>query len=117
MFTKTLNYRIENLELRFRDINKDTMSIKQEIVKWIDKTHEAIDLNGNVKQYDSFCFTIAKFDYDSDGYPELRYIGNRPMELTPGEQLIFMELVKEGYKYKISQFKDNYAESIYEKYL
>ena len=108
MFTKTINYRIENLELRLYNINKDTMGLKQEIVKWVATNGETPD---------EYCYTVAHFTYDGDGYPELKYVGNRPIELTPGEQFIFMELVKEGYKYKISQFPDNYAESIYEKYI
>ena len=112
MFTKTVNYRIANIELRFRNINKDTMCLKQEIVKW-----ESGDTNGDIKSPDEYCYTLAYFTYDSDGYPELKYVGNRPIELTPGEQTIFMELVKEGYKYKISQLLDNYAEQLYEKYL
>ena len=106
MFAKTINYRIANLELRFRSINEDTLCLKQEIVKW-----------EQLNTLDEYCYTIAHFTYDGDGYPELKYVGNRPIELTPGEQTIFMELVKEGYKYKISQFPDNYAEQIYEKYL
>ena len=106
MFAKTINYRIANLELRFRSINEDTSCLKQEIVKW-----------EQLNTLDEYCYTIAHFTYDGDGYPELKYVGNRPIELTPGEQTIFMELVKEGYKYKISQFPDNYAEQIYEKYL
>ena len=110
MFTKTVNYRIENLELRLYNINKDTMGLKQEIVKWE-------PTNGETETHDEYCYTVAHFTYDGDGYPELKYVGNRPLELTPGEQSIFMELVKEGYKYKISQFPDNYAEQIYEKYL
>jgi hypothetical protein len=112
-FAKTVNYRIENLELRLYNINKDTMGLKQEIVKWV-KWEPA---NGEIKTPDEYCYTIAHFTYDGDGYPELRYVGSRPIELTPGEQAIFMELVKEGYKYKISQFPDNYAEQLYEKYL
>ena len=111
MFTKTLNYRIENLELVLRNINEDSYSPKQEIIKWEKETIESHSVR------DEYCYSLATFEYDSDGYPELSYVGNRPVELTPGEQLIFMELVKEGYKYKISQFKDNYAESIYEKYI
>jgi hypothetical protein len=112
-FAKTVNYRIENLELRLYNINKDTMGLKQEIVKWV-KWEPA---NGETKTPDEYCYTVAYFAYDGDGYPELRYVGSRPIELTPGEQAIFMELVKEGYKYKISQFPDNYAEQLYEKYL
>lgn len=111
MFAKTINYRIDNLELRFYSINSNTLGLKQEIVKWVCGVNESGDT------IDEYCYTIAHFTYDSDGYPELKYVGNRPIELTPGEQLIFMELVKEGYKYKISQFPDNYAEQIYEKYL
>ena len=105
-FAKSINYRIENLELRLRNINEDTLSLKQEIVKW-----------EQLNTPDEYCYTIAHFTYDGDGYPELKYVGSRPIELTPGEQPIFMELVKEGYKYKISQFPDNYAGQIYEKYL
>ena len=111
MFTKTLNYRIENLELVLRNINEDSYSPKQEIIKWEKETAKSDS------ERDEYCYSIALFKYDGDGYPELRYVGDRPIGLTPGEQLIFMELVKEGYKYKISQFKDNYAESIYEKYI
>lgn len=117
MFTKTINYRIENIELRLYNLNKDTMGLKQEIVKWESNSVDTIVINGKTKTLDEYCYTVAHFTYDGDGYPELKYVGNRPIELTPGEQLIFMELVKEGYKYKISQFPDNYAEQIYEKYL
>lgn len=109
MFTKTVNYRIENIELVLRSINENSYCPKQEIIKWEKET-----ISPGI---DECCYSIATFQYDSDGYPELKYIGNRPIELTPGEQLIFAELVKEGYKYKISQFPDNYAELIYEKYL
>lgn len=116
-FAKSINYRIENLELVLRNINKDTLCLKQEIVKWVNESVNTIDINGQSKTHDEYCYTIAHFTYDCDGYPELKYVGNRPLELTPGEQAIFMELVKEGYKYKISQFPDNYAEQIYEKYL
>lgn len=111
MFAKTINYRIGNLELVLRSINENTYCLKQEIIKWKEETANS---DNERKEY---CYSVAQFTYDGDGYPELKYVGNRPIELTPAEQLIFMELVKEGYKYKISQFPDNYAEQIYEKYL
>ena len=114
MFTKTVNYRIGNIELVLRNINKNSYSPKQEIIKW--ENWETENPESDSKQ-EECCYSIAIFQYDGDGYPELRYVGNRPVELTPGEQIIFTELVKEGYKYKISQFPDNYAESIYEKYI
>lgn len=117
MFAKTINYRIENLELRFYSINSKSLNPKQEIVKWVNKSVDTIDIDDQTKTNYEYCYTVAQFTYDSDGYPELKYVGNRPIELTPGEQLIFMELVKEGYKYKISQFPDNYSEKIYEKYI
>ena len=47
-----------------------------------------------------YCFTIASFHYNSDGYPELRFCGSRPLQLSNEEWDNFKELIETGYKYR-----------------
>lgn len=98
-----VNYRIENLELRLPKIpnNFEGSSALREIVKW-----QKNDSSPNKE----CCYTIAIFKYDNLGYPELRFVGNRPTELNKKEFDIFNILLKEGYKYAI-----NYEEFKYYK--
>jgi hypothetical protein len=88
-----INYRIDNLELRLNDLPEDTNILHSpwsEIVQWSELK------NGG----QNHCWTIATFEYDRDGYPELHYCGNRPTELPKEYVDIFLELINEGYKYK-----------------
>lgn len=85
------NYRIGNLELRLNDVPKEELKIHSpysEIVQWSENTGT------------QFCWTIATFEYDRDGYPELRYCGDRPLQLDKAQQEIFQVLIREGYGYK-----------------
>ena len=65
-----------------------------EIVKWRKETNGLTD---------AYCFTIESFIYDKDGYPELHYCGNRPLDLNSNELAIFHKLIKEGYNYRINE--------------
>ena len=78
-----IRYRIDNLELR----DNNTL----EIVKWS---------NSSDREY---CYSIAIFHFDKDGYPELQFVGSRPTELNKSELEAFWVLVKEGYKYELIQ--------------
>lgn len=44
------------------------------------------------------CFSIASFDYDKEGFYELRYIGSRPIDYlkTEEEMMNFQELIRYG---------------------
>lgn len=93
-----VNYRIGNLELRLQDPkeNEKIHSPWSEIVKWVRRT----DPTSN---NDEYCYTIATYDYDKDGWPELKFCGNRPCDLSSVEMEIFMDLVKTGYKYRMGR--------------
>lgn len=88
MGVKSVTYRIDNLELRLPDKEHCSCS---EIVRYVPN---------KLAQDGEFCFTVATFEYDKDGYPELTFCGIRPLELTPEEFEKFMILVRDGYKYK-----------------
>ena len=101
-----VNYRIENLELRLPKIpnNFEGSSALREIVKW---------QKDESKKIGEFCYTIAIFSYDRDeGYPEVRFVGNRPMELNNDEWEAFKILLEEGYKYKIDFENYKYIKNI-----
>lgn len=86
-----VNYRIGNLELRLNDVPKEELKLHSpysEIVQWSKDTETA------------HCWTIATFEYDRDGYPELHYCCDRPLHLDREYQEIFQILIKEGYGYK-----------------
>lgn len=86
-----VNYRIGNLELRLNDVPREELKLHSpysEIVQWSEDTEKP------------YCWTIATFEYDSDGYPELRYCGDRPLHLDKEHQEIFQILIKESYGYK-----------------
>jgi hypothetical protein len=92
-----VNYRIGNLELRLNDVPKEELKLHSpysEIVQW----------SGNTEKH--CCWTIATFEYDSDGYPELHYCGDRPLQLDKAQQEIFQILIKEGYSYKRNSDKE-----------
>ena len=97
MGVKSVTYRIDNLELRLPDKEHCSCS---EIVRYI---------SNRLAQDGEFCFTVAIFEYDKDGYPELTFCGNRPLELTPEEFEKFMILVRDGYKYK-KEYDGEYTE-------
>lgn len=44
------------------------------------------------------CFAIASFDWDKEGYYELHFIGDRPLEITKEEREAFWKLLEYGYK-------------------
>lgn len=44
------------------------------------------------------CFAIASFNYDKEGYYELTFIADRPLNITKEEREIFWELIQYGYK-------------------
>lgn len=90
-----VNYRIGNLELRLQDPDPTAKihSPWSEIVKWGRRS----DPTDSDKEY---CYTIASYDYDREGWPELRFCGNRPCDLSDVEMEIFMDLVKTGYKFR-----------------
>ena len=85
-----VNYRIGDLELRLNDLPEETNVLHSpwsEIVQW------------SITGEKSYCWTIATFEYDRDGYPELHYCGDRPLSLDKNQQEIFQVLIKEGYGY------------------
>ena len=87
-----VRYRIGDLELRLNDIPKEPCKIHSpwsEIVQWSKR-----------EDVTEHCWTIATFEYDKDGYPELHYCGSRPLELDEHEAELFRILIKEGYGYK-----------------
>lgn len=46
------------------------------------------------------CYSLASWEYDSnEPCWELKFIGNRPLQLTKEERMIFFDLVEKGYKY------------------
>ena len=91
-----VNYRINNLALRLQDEgdNNTPHSPWSEIVQWT-----PLNQWGTSNDQEC-CQTVATFEYNSDGYPELHYCGDRPTHLTKQELSIFMDLVKEGYGYR-----------------
>ena len=97
MGIKSVTYKIDNLELRLPDKEHCSCS---EIVRYV---------SNRLAQDGEFCFTVATFEYDKDGYPELTFCGNRPLELTPDEFEKFMILVRDGYKYK-KEYDGEYTE-------
>ena len=97
MGVKSVTYRIDNLELRLPDKEHCSCS---EIVRYV---------SNRLAQDGEFCFTVATFEYDKDGFPELTFCGNRPLELTPEEFEKFMILVRDGYKYK-KEYDGEYSE-------
>ena len=84
-----ITYRIGNLELRLRDIPE-----KEEILH--SPYSEIVQWNSDNK----YCWTIATFEYDKNGYPELRYCGDRPLALDGDDTEVFIKLIKEGYSFK-----------------
>lgn len=44
------------------------------------------------------CYVVASFERDSEGYYELKFIGDRPLNLKKKDFEDFMKLVKFGYK-------------------
>lgn len=88
-----VNYRIDELELRLGDLGT-----QNEIIYW----HEYRDTGSSETK--QCCTSIAIFHYDKDGYPELSYVGDRPCKLDNNKSKIFMELVKEGYKYTMNEY-------------
>lgn len=97
MGVKSVTYRIDNLELRLPDKEHCSCS---EIVRYV---------SNRLAPDGEFCFTVATFEYDKDGYPELTFCGNRPLELTSEEFEKFMILVRDGYKYK-KEYDGEYTE-------
>ena len=93
----SVTYRIDNLELRLPDKEHCSCS---EIVRYV---------SNRLAQDGEFCYTVATFEYDRDGYPELTFCGNRPLELTSEEFEKFMILVRDGYKYK-KEYNGEYTE-------
>ena len=43
-----------------------------------------------------YCYSIASFDWDKEGFYELRFIGERPFNLEEEEKEIFWELISIG---------------------
>lgn len=87
-----VRYRIGDLELRLNDIPKESCKIHSpwsEIVQWSKREDVA-----------EHCWTIATFEYDKDGHPELHYCGSRPLDLEKDDIRAFLSLIEEGYKYK-----------------
>ena len=101
----SVKYRIGNLELRLPEIpnNFEGSSALREIVKW-----QKTDSSPNKE----CCCTIAIFSYDRDGYPEVRFVGNRPMELNIDEWDAFKILLEEGYKYEVDYENYKYIKNI-----
>ena len=97
MGVRSVTYGVDNLELRLPDKEHCSCS---EIVRYV---------SNRLAQDGEFCFTVATFEYDKDGYPELTFCGNRPLELTPDEFEKFMILVRDGYKYK-KEYDGEYTE-------
>ena len=57
------------------------------------------------------CCTIAHFEYNShEGYYELEFIGDRPLELTPKEWEDFRKLLEYGFKHLSSSSSDEDSE-------
>lgn len=83
----SVKYRINDLELRLpTDI--PGLLRQSEIVKF-----------NKIDDQKEYCFTIATFHYDSLGFPELSFCGNRPTQLSKEEWDTFIELIQTGYKY------------------
>lgn len=87
-----VRYRIGDLELRLNDTPGNPQILHSpwsEIVQW--------STRNDIPEH---CWTIATFEYDRDGYPELRYCGSRPLDLEKDDMEIFLNLIQEGYRYK-----------------
>ena len=106
-----INYRIGDLELRLNDIPENPQILHSpwsEIVQW-GKYTTTEGVNAEC------CWTVATFEYDKDGQPELRYCGSRPLDLDEDQSKVFQSLIKEGYKFNrnksgniIRNFNKNY---------
>ena len=104
-----VNYKIGNLELRLNDIPKEPHKIHSpwsEIVQWN-------ECSGDRQEY---CWTIATFEYNRDGYPELHYCGRRPLDLNKEESEVFLKLINEGYKYVRNTKGEIIKEGLLEEY-
>ena len=57
------------------------------------------------------CMAIASFNYNShEGYYELEFVGDRPIQLTKEERDIFWELLEYGFK-QLNNQEENEEES------
>ena len=58
-------------------------------------------------KYKESCYAVAAFERDSNGYYELKFIGDRPLNLKKKDFEDFMKLVKFGYKELNKQCEDS----------
>ena len=91
--------RIDQLELRTcnNHLTLEQPYTTAEIVAWVDSPGKK-----------SYCYTIARWEKDSEGY-SLKMIGNRPFDKDI-EQSTFMFLAKQGqtgldYEFVINEYK------------
>ena len=61
------------------------------------------------------CFSVVTFNYDDEGYYEVKFIADRPLSLKDDERKIFWELLEYGntalhkaLKEELDKDKDNY---------
>lgn len=103
-----VRYRVGDLELRLNDIPKEPCKLHSpwsEIVQWSKRDYTF-----------EHCWTIATFEYDKDGYPELHYCGRRPLDLNKEESEVFLKLINEGYKYVRNTKGEIIKEGLLEEY-
>ncbi len=65
---------------------------------YIDSEYSNFRIHKDCFKNPEYCFAIASFDYDSEGFYELHFIGDRP--ITHDYKLDdFWDLIKYGYNY------------------
>lgn len=59
--------------------------------------HHSCRVHKDCFKHEQSCFSIASFSYDEhEGFYELHFIGDRPLQLTKEEREAFWELIKYG---------------------
>lgn len=74
--------------------------------RYADETLSFARIHKDCFKHKESCMAIASFNYDKEGYYELCFVGDRPLNITPEEREIFWELIKYGYEQLNNQKND-----------
>lgn len=80
------------------DYNKESEYIKvdSEFYCYPDQPH--FKKHKSCFKHPEYSYAIASFEYNKEGYYELEFVGERPMNLNEKERKIFWELLEYGFK-------------------
>lgn len=92
-----VSYHIEKWEPNRYYGNEDKFIIDGNYYRYPDNEYGFVRIHKSCFRHPETCYSIASFDWDDhEGIYELRFVGDRPLDLSKEEREVFWQLIELG---------------------